>query len=296
MIFTSHAALQRAIHEAGYGDFDSLLLDMARPCVRVLSDVVNQSDLSPTDSRIGGDPHLPSGFEWPACRHAPLCHLATIRLSEIARFRKDVVMPNHGLLHFWFDQATVPWGLYSTDRGCSRVTYLPDEGVSLERCGHPEPHRLPEYTTSGGRSFLRPCKVRFEPGVTIPSAKWAELYEPAAFQLLGDEFDVNLLDDVADSCDHHLFGHPWEIQNPMQPECETVFQALDRGLLIEARRKASPELIAASRRCQLLFQLDTDELGSGACWGANGRLYFWIDRERLKVGDFSRIWVRLQCS
>ena len=121
------------------------------------------------------------------------------------------------------------------------------------------------------------------------------MYEPAAFHLLGDEFGVNLLDDVADSCDHHLFGHPWEIQNPMQPECEMIFEGLDRGVCVDDRRKASPEQIAASRRWQLLLQLDTDECGSGACWGFTGRIYFWIERERLRVGDFTRVWMYLQC-
>lgn len=286
--------MQKAIRRAGFGEFDGLVLDMARPCVRVLSEVVSQADLSPTDSRIGGDPHLPSGFEWPACRHGPLCHVATIRLSEVARFRKDVVLPDHGLLHFWFDQVTEPWGLHSTDRECSRVTYIPDEGVPLERRAHPEPHRLPETTRSGGLALLRPCRVRFESGVTIPSEMWAELYEPAAFGLLGDEFLINLRSDVAGSCDHHLLGHPWEIQNPMQPECEATFRGFDRRSHLDDHPTTSPELITASRRCQLLFQLDTDELGSGACWGFTGRLYFWIDRERLKVGDFSGVRMRLQ--
>jgi uncharacterized protein YwqG len=45
---------------------------------------------------------------------------------------------------------------------------------------------------------------------------------------------------------------------------------------------------------RLLLQLDTDN-DAGMMWGDTGTLYFWIREQDARAGDFSKIWMILQC-
>jgi uncharacterized protein YwqG len=47
-------------------------------------------------------------------------------------------------------------------------------------------------------------------------------------------------------------------------------------------------------RDALLFQLDSDNHAK-MCWGDWGRIYFMIDRDKLKVADFSGVYTEIQC-
>ncbi|MGJ7907841.1 YwqG family protein [Actinopolyspora sp. H202] len=44
----------------------------------------------------------------------------------------------------------------------------------------------------------------------------------------------------------------------------------------------------------LLAQLDSDDRMDW-CWGDSGSLYFLIEEQDLKAGDFSRVWLEMQC-
>lgn len=45
---------------------------------------------------------------------------------------------------------------------------------------------------------------------------------------------------------------------------------------------------------RLLLQLDSDD-ASDMMWGDSGILYFWIREADARAGDFSNVWVILQC-
>ncbi|MDP3853118.1 DUF1963 domain-containing protein, partial [Phenylobacterium sp.] len=45
---------------------------------------------------------------------------------------------------------------------------------------------------------------------------------------------------------------------------------------------------------RLLLQLDTDD-EAGMMWGDVGSLYFWIRERDARIGDFSKVWMILQC-
>jgi uncharacterized protein YwqG len=51
---------------------------------------------------------------------------------------------------------------------------------------------------------------------------------------------------------------------------------------------------AAGEPCPLLLQLDTDD-DAGMMWCDVGSLYFWIREQDARAGDFSKIWMILQC-
>lgn len=45
----------------------------------------------------------------------------------------------------------------------------------------------------------------------------------------------------------------------------------------------------------LLLQVDSDN-DAEMMWGDAGRLFFWITREAFLAGDFSAMFVQLQCN
>ncbi len=293
MSFTSLNQVHGAILAAGLEEHAAAIISMARPCVRVISSVVEQSALGPLDSCIGGDPHLPDGFEWPTGRNGPLAHLATIRLSEASRHDRSGLLPKRGLLLFWSDPIEQLPGLEPTDDDWVCVDYLADESTPLRPRPHPGRHRLPAQNLAGGLSLLRPCKVDFEPGVTLPDEEWIDLYLPELHHVarLEKYLDVRLA--TSGPLYHQMLGHARAIQSPMEPRCEVISHAIDRGDWSKVRMPSLEPAVEPSR-WRLLLQLDTDELGSGAVWGLDGMLFFWIPQERLLQADFSRFWVMLQ--
>ena len=55
------------------------------------------------------------------------------------------------------------------------------------------------------------------------------------------------------------------------------------------------ELLApGARDWRLLFQFSSDE-DLGVMWGDDGNLYFWVKEQDAKAGDFSGVWLILQC-
>jgi uncharacterized protein YwqG len=56
----------------------------------------------------------------------------------------------------------------------------------------------------------------------------------------------------------------------------------------------TPSLDEAVKRWVLLLQVDSDD-DAELMWGDAGRLFFWIPEEALAAGDFSAVFVQLQC-
>lgn len=290
-MFSNVGELLERIMEEGMEEHAALILESARPCVTIRSMRVRQEALGALDARIGGDPHLPAGFEWPVWRNGPLVHLATIRLSEVSPHDAGSELPARGLLYFWYDQFEQPYGMSPSDRGGACVTFVADEDIPLVRRSHPEPGRLPLESPSGGRSILLPCRLDFAAGVTIPTLDWLKQFDPRVVGVLDEDRYFNLFDYGEET--RYLLGHSLPVQNLMEPVCEEVAVAIDGGTpMVESR--FNPATVAASRRWRLLLQLPSDELGSGAMWGDTGSLFFWIPRARLEASDFSSTWTILQ--
>jgi uncharacterized protein YwqG len=106
---------------------------LARPAVQL---VARQAPVSLGESRIGGAPDVPPGFEWPqwttpknklgfferlwtSSRKFPLGFIAQLDLSEMPRVSD--ALPDSGWLYFFYDRHSEPWGFDPADRGCCRV-------------------------------------------------------------------------------------------------------------------------------------------------------------------------------
>ena len=81
-------------------------------------------------TRFGGQPDVPPDFVWPTyegesydhvVKDRPLTFLAQFNCAELAQFDKEHLLPDHGLLSFFYETDTQCWGYDPKDQGCARV-------------------------------------------------------------------------------------------------------------------------------------------------------------------------------
>ncbi|HEX2836748.1 MAG TPA: YwqG family protein [Phycisphaerales bacterium] len=278
------------IKAVGLQPFEDRIVSLSRPCVRLARCRVQQAELAPLDSRLGGDPHLPVGFEWPFWSGVPLGHIATVRLSAASKYDASGLLPRQGLLYFWYDLSEQPWGYRESHAGSALVTYVADEDTPLTLQAMPMV-RADEYADLDRirETDRHPCKVEFEQGWTIPNGEWLRAYQAQDKKLVENEEFWTLHCDLTKPRKHYLLGHPQPEQGPMENQVRCVTKDL------EPWRNSPENSLKKDLEWQLLFQVGTDEDGPGWMWGDAGKLYYWIPRAALRAADFSKVWLILQC-
>ena len=217
-------------------------------------------------SKLGGDPDVGPGFEWPAYQGRPLGFVAQVDLAAAARFPFASVLPPRGLLSFFYDPQQETWGFDPKDRGSFLVHYEPDPAALSRRQG---PGSLPS------EAVYPEVALALDATSTLPP----------------DEQD----DDEAAAPRHQLLGHPSPIQgDEMQLECELVTNGLYCGDASGYQDPRARELAPNASRWHLLAQIDGDDAAS-MMWGDCGRLYFWITDDALARRAFGEAWMVLQC-
>ncbi len=109
------------------------LEQMARSSIRLDIDGAEQYERCGT--RFGGKPDVPPGFLWPTFKGErydgeikvrPLTFLAQFDCGELAPYDSEHLLPDHGLLSFFYDVDVQPWGYDPEDRGGARVFWFED--------------------------------------------------------------------------------------------------------------------------------------------------------------------------
>lgn len=94
---------------------------------------------------------------------------------------------------------------------------------------------------------------------------------------------------------HQIAGCASPVQNDtMELECQLASHGIycgDSGYLDHPRTE---ELAKTAGDWKLLLQLDSDD-DLGIMWGDGGMLYFWVREQEARAGDFSNVWLILQC-
>jgi uncharacterized protein YwqG len=256
--------------------------------IRIRTRRANDRNLAIGVSKIGGDPDLPAGTEWPRFRGVPLGFLAQLKMVDAAKHDVSGSLPSSGLLSFFYDARQEAWGFDPKDRGGWRVLFFDGGGASLRRV--PAPDDLPD------ESPFSPCKLSFSTELTPPP--WESLYVKA-LALTEQERDkcVDLIDRTRgeDGIIHRLLGHPDPIQGDMQLECQLTFHGVYTGDERGYRNPRRAALEKGAADWQLLLQIDSDEENAGMMWGDSGRIYFWIRKADLKKRAFENVWMVLQC-
>jgi uncharacterized protein YwqG len=278
----------------------------ARSNVRLIPKSALDEDTSPIGAtKLGGLPDLPVGAAWPIRpaysypqgKHdylqdstripKPLSFLAQINLADVASQGCDLPLPEAGLLLFFYDADTQPWGFDPHDSVGTRVWFVP-KGTSIDRSFssplEPSPVRLLQCLASEGLPS-RDCamdRMEGQPG-----------YSPEAFDNALDKLSDE--DREAISYGGHVFGGwPHPIQNPMELECELATNGINAG---GPEGYADPRVVKLRQSAvdwRLLLQLDSDN-DLNWTWGDVGRLYVWCRESEISARRFERCWTILQC-
>ena len=253
-------------------------------------------------SKIGGKPYLPKDFIWPYYQGLPLSFLAQINLEEVSLLDKDKLLPDKGILYFFYELETQEWGYSPQSKGCAKVFYFEDSS-NFELIDFPknieDDYKIPEF------------KVNFKSNISLPSYEDFDILnqdekilEKYRMSKNLKDFENNLFDEYSNFYNEHiellesytkLLGYPDVIQNSMEEECAAIARGFNMGG-IGYPKKYKEEIKKASKDWILLFQMDTIETSDyELMFGDCGHIYFWIKKEDLANKNFENIWLILQC-
>lgn len=278
-----HAGLSRRADELGA---------QLQASIRIEADTAPEAEIGRGASKFGGTPDLPAGTQWPELEGRPLAFIGQLRLSDIAPYDADGLLPHSGVLSFFYDASEQPWGFQVSDWGGWRVLYHEVDPALLEP--RPAPPDL------GSEDTLRPCTLRFSRDVTLPPFRSLQV---DALGLSDEErgayvdLELRLIPEARGGERvpvHRMLGHGDAIQGDMQLECQTVSHGLDAGTMDDYRHPLVEELKKEVMGWKLLLQVDSDD-APGWMWGDSGRIYYWIHMDALLARDFDNAWVVLQC-
>lgn len=253
----------------------------------------------PLQTKIGGKPDLPPDFEWyyyegedfnGVTENRPLSFIAQINCTEIKPYDKDDLLPDTGMLYFFYELGTMTWGYSPEDKGSARVFYYDGDLSLLKQTDFPEtldkdyiiPEKTPEFVSISD----------------VPD--YSEVYEFYDADFQDDDYDIyqELREsEFSDEIRIKLLGYADLIQNTIQCECEYVSRGYDYGNGVpdtSEEEKADIEKKAAD--WILLFQLDTIETDDyELMFGDCGRIYFYIRKKDLAERNFDNVQLILQC-
>lgn len=221
----------------------------------------------------------------------PLTFIAQIRLSDVAPYDTEKVLPETGMLYFFYDTDYQPWGYDPGDRGGWSVLYYDGDLSVLKRT--PQPEGAPRNVQFSA------CRLSFSSEVTWPS------WQSPLLEDLGmskDEIDLYgeiVTEEFPETAEVELelsrmLGHADEVQSDMLEECQLVSNGLNMGGSVVNDPEKVESLKPYAKQWRLLLQVgSTDD--AGMMWGDSGRIYYWIKEGDLKARDFSNTWVMLQC-
>lgn len=244
-------------------------------------------DFLPGCTRFGGQPDVPPDFVWPEFNGKPLAFLAQFDCAALTELDADHLLPDHGLLSFFYELETQRWGFDPEDKGCCRVFWFEDVS-SLVPAEFPtalkEEFRLPGLGICAFQQPSFPYDEDFDQ--LCPEAGFSE----AAWDAAGGQEE-----------EHRLLGWPNTIQGSMPVECDVVSQGYWMGGGGDPHPPIPDEVLAnametAGDRWTLLLQLGHVTYGDRELmFGDMGRIYFYIQKEDLAARRFDKVWLVLQC-
>lgn len=288
---TQTVGSERALELIEEADLDRLkgdLKELLRPGIELHLTTADEADLDVGASKIGGRPDLPAGVAWPRWNEAPLSHIVQIRLSDVAPYDIEGVLPKVGMLHFFYDARQESWGFDPADRGSWQVLhYEAEEGLTRAE----PPGDFPDDYGDFGACALEFSRIALLPGYDSIEIQRLELTNAEGDALIELNESMGLAGEAERSW---LLGCLDNIQSDPREEGQMAAEGLYAGDQTGYQDPRAPEVLAAAGQWRLLLQV-CSESEAGMMWGDAGMLYFLIRDEDLKRGDFSRTWMVLQC-
>ena len=283
--------LRAALHACKLGEVAEQILQFAKNSIRATTTPTADDTIQIGQSKIGGTPDVPLDFVWPYTNNdQPLSFLCQLNLTEIKPYDSTNLLPDEGLLSFFYDVAEQPWGYDPNDRDGFHVFHFTQVPDRLQRMQHPAVLDEP----------IESAVLHFRNESTLPS--WESPYAENVADILTEEQQDTYNDFLCDWSDeetteqttHRIDGHPDMIQGDMYLQCQLVTNGLYCGDATGYNHPLRKELEPHAKDWQLLLQLDSED-DLGYMWGDSGRLYFWIRKEDCKNKKFDKAWPILQC-
>ena len=270
--------LLAGLNKAGLSAISPKLAKLSKDCVRVRSAPRADVAISKGDSKLGGLPDLPPGLAWPQWKNGFLTFVAQVNLAELPA---NDLLPNIGLLSFFYDHEQSAWGFDPNHKEGFRLWYFP-ETSRLVRAVEPQ-----SFT-------FRSARLSFESFLSLPDPSARSVQDLLPGLENDEQYSDFVEEHIGPGPQHQVLGWPRIIQNEMELECQLVTNGLYTGNpsgYKDARRK---ELEPGADDWTLLLQIDSDD-NSEMMWGDAGMLYVWIRRQDLASRSFDKAWTILQC-
>ncbi len=251
-------------------------------------------------TRFGGVPDLPENFKWDyysastfdddEVKPRPLAFIAQFNLEEMSQYDTEHLLPEKGLLSFFYEIYSQQWGYDPKDKGCAKVYWFED--ISALSAS--------EFPEDLSEDFRLPMlKIKAKSKTSYPS------YEDYSLTRINmtehwDEYDAaeKALGVQDEEIIHKLLGWANPIQGNMTVQCELIKRGYYLGSTWDnvSPRDKQESIDHSGKDWLLLFQLDTVSNGDfELMFGDCGRIYFYIRKEDLAARNFDNIWLILQC-
>ena len=275
-------------------DFKEIMLEMLNNVKKneiTIFTESNEDNEILNKSKIGGKPYLPKDFVWPYYQELPLSFLAQINLEEVKSLDKDNLLPDKGMLYFFYELETEEWGYELKNKGCAKVFYYEDIS-NFELIDFPED--MEDY------NIVPEFKVNFKSNISYPAYEDFDIIHNGGKEVADNYEDFqdayfDIYNKHMESLDSYtkLLGYPDVIQSSMEEQCAAITKGFIGG--IDSPKKYKEEVKKAAENWILLFQMDTIETDDyELMFGDSGHIYFWIKKEDLKNKNFDNVWLILQ--
>jgi len=278
------AEIEQAFIKAGLKARIPALEQLTRNSVRLSTTSVDENTLAPGTSKLGGHPDLPPDMRWPDLNGEPQSFLAQIRLADIQPFDNARLLPERGMLWFFYDAGQQTFGEQPTDRNGWRILFRDEIATNLQR--QPTPAGLPTTSLFPACSLTPTSELTLalQPELELPNFDWSEAEQQAYEQVL----DALHTPEERSQPHHRLLGYPDTIQDDMRIQCQLVSNGITDS---DDPRAASLETGASD--WLLLCQVDSDA-SAKMLWANNGMIYYWTKRVDLQAHCFDQSWLVLQ--
>jgi uncharacterized protein YwqG len=282
--------LREACEQYGLGRLAGKLAELERACLMLEGRRAKDSGIAAGKSKLGGLPDLPTPELWPRGNDGHhLNFLAQINFRSTVALPNTPAFPERGVLFFFYDIETSPWGHDPDEASQWRVLYVEDERT----CGKCAPPEEIEYDDPLSSQRISPRVSKSFPSHVEAQDCGLDVREDEAkayYQVL------HAVTGNPDRPVHQMLGWPGEIQpgGAMQLCCQVASNGFHCESSRDYLRPEVSQIADGWKDWQLLLQLDSDDK-SDMMWHDVGRLYFWIREQDLRERKFGSTWVMLQC-
>lgn len=245
--------------------------------------LAGQYDLSIGASRIGGVPDVPPDFKWPERNGVPQSFIAQLALEEVHPYDTQGMLPERGILWFFYDAKQETYGADPADRGGWQVIFREDY-PGLQRIAAPAALPSESQFKAALVSFANEVTLSQSPKLDVPNFDWTD-DEVQKYETLLSSFPSQ---EEHSAVHHQLLGNPQTIQDDMRLECQLAANGVT-----DINDPRAKELSKGANEWQLLLQIDSDD-EIGMKWGDAGMIYYWLKSSDLKKSGFGNAWLVLQ--